>query len=50
MAVVVSQGFLTDTGRFVNRVEAFYIALKAGQIINGTNSATTPKLYSEDLW
>lgn len=41
------QGFITDTGRFVNRVEAYYLAYQAGQIINGSKG---PQLYSEDLW
>jgi len=27
-----SQGFITDSGRYVNRIEAFYIAQAAGQI------------------
>lgn len=49
-----AQGFLTDTGRFVNRVEAYYIAWKAGQIIEGrdrvTNGQNEPRLFSEDLW
>lgn len=42
-----NQGFLTDTGRYVNRVEAFGIAWKAGQIISDSKG---PDLYSEDLW
>lgn len=41
------QGFITDTGRFVNRVEAYGIAWKAGQIISGSKG---PQLFSEDLW
>lgn len=41
------QGFITDTGRFVNRVEAFGIAWRAGQIVSGSNG---PGLFSEDLW
>jgi len=41
------QGFITDKGRFVNRVEAFYIASQSGQIVN---QAQGPQLYSEDLW
>lgn len=47
LAVPNTQGFVTDTGRFVNRVEAFYLAYKAGQIISETKG---PQLYSEDLW
>lgn len=41
------QGFLTDAGRYVNRVEGYGIAWKAGQIISDTHG---PQLYSEDLW
>lgn len=44
------QGFLTNTGRFVNRVEGFYIAHKAEQMIAHTSSSKEPVLYSEDLW
>lgn len=42
------QGFLTSTGRFVNRVEGYYIAHRAKQLI--ANTAGQPELYSEDLW
>jgi len=42
-----TQGFITSTGRFVNRVEAFYVAWAAKQIISDTKG---PQLYSEDLW
>lgn len=41
-----AQGFLTSDGRFVNRVEAFYIAHRAGQI----GAKDEPRLFSEDLW
>lgn len=47
LATPQTQGFITNTGRYVNRVEAFYIAHKAGQIISETKG---PQLYSEDLW
>lgn len=42
------QGFVTNKGRFVNRKEAFQIALNAGQIdeTNGVNG----ELFSEDLY
>ncbi len=43
-----TQGFITDTGRFVNRVEAYYIAYRAEQLLHGPKQ--TPQLYSEDLW
>ena len=42
-----NQGFLTSEGKFVNRVEAFYIAHRAGQI--GAKDGE-PRLFSEDLW
>ncbi len=42
------QGFLTSTGRFVNRVEAYQIAYRAGQLLR--NTAGRPELYLEDLW
>lgn len=42
------QGFLTSTGRFVNRKEARFIADQAGQIRPGATVAE--ELYSEDLW
>nr|WP_278388443.1 hypothetical protein [Brucella intermedia] len=42
------QGFLTSTGRFVNRVEGYHIAYRAKQLI--ANTAGRPELYSEDLW
>jgi hypothetical protein len=41
------QGFITSTGRYVNRVEAYYLAYSAGQLISETKG---PELYSEDLW
>ena len=47
LAVPQLQGFLTSTGRFVNRVEGYYLAHLAGQILNGSKG---PQLFSEDLW
>lgn len=43
------QGFLTSSGRFVDRYEAFKIATAANQIIEKTPG---PKgmLFSEDVW
>lgn len=41
------EGFLTSDGRFVNRVEAYHIAWKAGQL---KEDKLTPELFSEDLW
>jgi hypothetical protein len=43
----VEQGFLTSTGRYVNRVEAGIIAIQCGQIQKLQHG---PALYSEDLW
>lgn len=43
------QGFLTDTGRFVNRYEAMKIALAADQIIVPKN-LLHDALFSEDVW
>lgn len=45
-AIPQCQGFLTSTGRYVGRVEAYYIAIRAGQI----KDKPTPELYSEDMW
>lgn len=44
------QGFITSTGRYVNRTEAWHIARAAGQITRKTSSGDAPKLFSEDLW
>lgn len=41
------QGFVTSAGRFVDRVEAAEIALRAGQI---TEIHPTGQLYSECVW
>lgn len=44
------QGFVTSTGRFVERDEALQIALASGQpMINGSGRHTSD-LFSEDLW
>ncbi len=42
------QGFLTDDGVFVNRLEGFKIATAAGQILHKYGPADT--LFSEDMW
>lgn len=44
---VDAQGFMTSTGRFVDRVEAGQIAITAGQI---EALKWPPNLFSEDLW
>lgn len=43
-----AQGFITNVGRFVGRVEALAIAKAAGQTI--LKHGNPDVLYSEDLW
>ena len=45
-----AQGFYTSKGRFVNRKEAYKIALKAGQIKKNRDFPNMKLLYSEDLY
>ena len=48
-----TQGFMTNEYRFVDRQEAFKIALAAGQIkteIKENDIKNGRQLYSEDLW
>lgn len=42
-----NSGFLTSRGRFVDRLEAYKVAVRAGQIAVGGSSEV---LYTEDLW
>lgn len=42
------QGFITNTGRYVNRKEALLIAIKAEQLLE--TSSVGDKLFSEDVW
>lgn len=44
------QGFITNTGRFVNRADAKCIALAAGQPMLLADHARHEDLFSEDLW
>lgn len=49
----IEQGFLTSTGRFVGRGEAYAIAKAASQLLPDDRPGHTPTpgtLYSEDLW
>lgn len=46
---VNSSGFYTNFGRFVDRKEAYLIALDAGQVKDG-ETTHTDRLFSEDLW
>ena len=41
------QGFVTESGKFLNRIEAGEYAIKIGQI---KKLNWPPRLYSEDLW
>lgn len=43
------QGFVDDTGKFLNREEAYVIAHASGQAFRRT-SCGADLLYSEDLW
>jgi len=43
------QGFVTSTGRYVDRAEGWNIAEKAGQILK-RDYQKEGELYSEDLW
>lgn len=43
------QGFVTNTGRFVDRKEGLAIALAAGQVLD-PNNIRAKQLFSEDLW
>lgn len=43
------QGFINNYGKFLNREEAFKIAMKAGQILD-LNNTRSEVLFSEDLW
>lgn len=44
------QGFLTDTGQFLNRKEAFKHVVECGQTLLVHPSRIEGTLYSEDLW
>jgi len=47
----MKQGFLTSSGRFVDRVEAAEIAYAAGQVRQrSTHEGKPGTLYSEDLY
>ena len=45
----VIEGFVTDTGNFVDRYEAKKIAIEANQLIVPEED-TYPALFSEDVW
>jgi len=43
------QGFLTSTNRFVDRTEAYQIAVSKGQVVKDSSSGKK-ELFSEDLY
>lgn len=45
---IEEQGFVTSSGRFLNRVDALKVAKKAGQVRR--KSPPHNELFSEDLW
>lgn len=45
------QGFVTDTGRYVDRAEAWTIAALANQLLDrAPTDGRGGRLYSEDVW
>lgn len=49
-ALASTQGFITSTGRFVNRREGWKIAEAAGQFCECAPTGSPGTLYSEDMW
>lgn len=49
-AQVESSGFITSTGRYVERAEALQIAIASGQPMIDHPSRHDTHLFSEDLW
>ena len=45
-----TQGFLTSKGRFVNREEAYKIAFREDQLLEGVDFTGKTMLYSEDIY
>ena len=45
-----TQGFVTDDGRFIDRHEAFKIAVECNQLLNPKDHWAAPPLMSEDLY
>lgn len=44
------EGFITDDGRFLDRVQAADHAYACGQLIKGSEEPRIEVLFSEDLW
>jgi hypothetical protein len=45
---VTGQGFLLSSGRWVNRRDAWLVAVAAGQLLERDRNG--PELFSEDVW
>lgn len=44
------EGFITDTGRFLHRVDAADHAYESGQLVETAEEPRIEVLFSEDLW
>lgn len=45
-----TQGFITSNGRFVDRIEAYKIAKREGQLLVGADFEGKTTLFSEDIY
>lgn len=50
MAMRDAQGFMTNTDRFVDRREGYFIAKDAGQLLHNMHDESNLQLVSEDLY
>lgn len=50
MAMRDAQGFMTNTDRFVDRKEGYFIAKDAGQLLHDMHDMSNPQLTSECLY
>ena len=44
------QGFIDQRGCYLNRTEAFKVAMAAGQILHKSGNPDSKELFSEDLY
>ncbi len=47
---LVEQGFIDNKGKFLDRIEAYIVATKAGQIIEKTGDKDSVELFTEDIY
>jgi len=47
---ILEQGFLDEHGSFLNRTDAWTVAVFSGQISATTETRIRPELYSEELY